>query len=88
METLIRLTAPPPGGVIAKTIGSRSRERAIQGQGQRRHPDSGEDWTAFAPLKPPEEAPDVDYIVLDGVGLSAMCSYGADRDAEHRQDRG
>jgi len=47
-----------------------------------------EDWTAFAPLKPPEEAPDVGYIVLDAVGFSAMCSYGADRDAEHQQDRG
>ena len=76
METLITLTGRPPGGVIATTIRSRSRERAIQGQGQRQHPESVEDWTAFAPLKPPEAAPDVDYIVLDDVGLSAMCSYG------------
>jgi len=59
METLISLTGPPPAGVIATTIRSRSRERAIQGQGQRQHPESVEDWTAFAPLKPPEEAPDV-----------------------------
>ena len=88
METLISLTGPPPAGVIATTIRSRSRERAIRGQGQRRHPDSVEDWIAFAPLKPPEEAPDVVYTVLDDVGFSAMCSYGADRDAEHRQDRG
>jgi hypothetical protein len=38
METLTTLTGPPPGGVSATTIRSRSRERAIQGQVQRRRP--------------------------------------------------
>jgi len=38
--------------------------------------DSVEDWTPFPPLRRPEEAPDVVYIVLDDVGFSAMGSYG------------
>ena len=38
--------------------------------------DSVTDWAPFAPLKAPEEAPDVVYIVLGDVGFSAMSSYG------------
>ena len=83
MEILITLTGPPPGGVMATTIRSKGRDPDLQGQGQRRHPglgvdirDSVEDWTPFPPLRTPEEAPDVVYIVLDDVGFSAMGSYG------------
>jgi hypothetical protein len=76
METLITLTGRPPGGVIATAISSRSCELAIQGRVIVDIRDSVEDWTPFEPLKAPEEAPDVVYIVLDDVGLSAMSSYG------------
>ncbi len=38
--------------------------------------DSAPDWSPFEPLKAPEGAPNVVYIVLDDVGFSAMSSYG------------
>ena len=51
--------------------------------------DSEPDWSPFEPPKAPDGAPNVLYIVLDDVGFSAMSSIRrADRDAEHRPDRG
>ncbi len=51
--------------------------------------DSVPDWSPFEPPKAPDGAPSVVYIVLDDVGFSAMsCVWRADRDAEHRPDRG
>jgi arylsulfatase A-like enzyme len=38
--------------------------------------DSVPDWGPFEPLKAPEGAPNVVYIVLDDVGFSALQSYG------------
>ncbi len=38
--------------------------------------DSEPDWTPFEPVKAPEGAPNVVYIVLDDVGFSAMSCYG------------
>src|SRR4029453_6604058 len=38
--------------------------------------DSVPDWEPFEPLKAPDGAPSVGYIVLDDVGFSAMSCYG------------
>ena len=38
--------------------------------------DSVPDWTPFEPVKAPDGAPNVVYIVLDDVGFSAMSCYG------------
>jgi arylsulfatase len=38
--------------------------------------DSEPDWEPFEPVKAPEGAPSVVYIVLDDVGFSAMSCYG------------
>jgi hypothetical protein len=38
--------------------------------------DSEPDWTPFGPVKAPEGAPNVAYIVLDDVGFSAVSCYG------------
>ena len=51
--------------------------------------DSEPDWEPFEPPKAPDGAPSVVYIVLDDVGFSAIeLLRRADRDAEHRPDRG
>ena len=38
--------------------------------------DSEPDWAPFEPVKAPDGAPNVVYIVLDDVGFSAMSCYG------------
>ena len=38
--------------------------------------DSTPDWEPFAQPLPPEDAPNVLYVVLDDVGFSAMESFG------------
>ena len=38
--------------------------------------DSTPDWAPFEPVKAPQGAPNVVYIVLDDVGFSAMSCYG------------
>ena len=51
--------------------------------------DSVPDWSPFEPPKAPDGAPNVVYIVLDDVGLLGdELLRRADRDAEHRPDRG
>ena len=51
--------------------------------------DSVPDWAPFEPPKAPDGAPNVVYIVLDDVGLLGdELLRRADRDAEHRPDRG